>query len=468
MHKISKTLHLEKWSHGGEALAFDESARGPSTHPVFVPGGVPGDVVTARIISSKKQYSRALIEELKTPGPARREAPCPVYEHCGGCQWQHTTDAEQLVAKRQLLIETLRKVGGWDMGHLQQVVQPVLGMETPWAYRNKAQFPVQRINGQLKLGFYAPRSHDLTPVEHCLIQHDLMNELLCFITEALQNMPGLTPYDEQSHTGELRHVVLRHGFKTRQTLVGFVVNEQRPKRFEALAQQLLERFDHVKGVVLNLNAERTNRILGPQTLLLAGQDFYTDQLGDLHFDVSLPAFFQVNPLQTERLYNVAREFLTPVTGRYSTLLDAYSGAGTLSLWLAGLAESVIGVESNGAAVSNARANAKKNGVSGVRFIEDRVENVISGCIEQVDAMLVDPPRKGCDARVLQAFVKSDIPQLVYISCNPATLARDSKLLRQAGFALTACQPVDMFPQTHHLETVACFEREVGISSRSLK
>ena len=255
-------------------------------------------------------------------------------------------------------------------------------------------------------------------------------------------------------------MVLRHGFKTHQTLVGFVTTAPAQHLLKPLAQKLMAHFPTVKGVVLNLNPERTNRILGQVTTSLAGQTFYTDQLGDLRFEVSLPAFFQVNPSQTEKLYDCAAQFLTPPEGPYERLLDAYSGAGTLSLWLSNIARSVVGVESNRAAIDNAMDNARRNGVHNVSFIHDKVEHVISDCITGVDAMLVDPPRKGCEEKVLKAFIASDIPQLVYISCNPATLARDSAILRRGGFDLVACQPVDMFPQTHHLETVARFQRLV--------
>ena len=450
-------LKLDKWSHGGEGLAFE------AHKPIFVPGGVPGDVVEAHLISEKKQYSRALIDNIIEAGPSRVEPPCPHYVSCGGCQWQHANYPEQLLAKRQLLIETLHKVGGWDTDQLEEAVEPVLGMENPWAYRNKAQFPVQNIDGEVTLGFYKPRSHELIPVDHCMIQHDKMNALLVYLQEKLRELDsqGLRAYNEAEHKGVLRHVVLRHGFKTNETMVGFVVTKKTPwfmSLFDTFAAEIMERFPEVKGVVINKNSKRTNRILGDDTTLIAGQAFYTDQLGDLKFDVSLPAFFQVNPAQAEKLYSSAAKFFQRKEGLYNTVLDAYSGAGTLSLWLASVAKQVIGVESNPNAVANARENAIKNNVSGVRFIEDRVENVIASCIEEVDAMLVDPPRKGCDPKVLEAFIASDIPQLVYISCNPATLARDSKILKRAGFKLSACQPVDMFPQTHHLETVSCFVR----------
>lgn len=449
-------IELEKWSHGGEALAFVEGK------PLFVPGGVPGDRVRVQRISEKKHYGRALIQGIVQPAPERVEPPCPVYDHCGGCQWQHTAYAEQLRAKRQLLIETLHKVGGWDTALLQARVADVWGMDDPWHYRNKAQFPVQAVKGQLQMGFYQHRSHQVMPLSHCLIQHEHMNALLVYLQEALQDLQqqGLRAYDEQSHSGLLRHVVLRHGFKTGQTLVGFVTTASEERLLRPLAEALMATFPQVQGVVMNINPERTNRILGKVTQVLAGQDFYTDQLGNFQFDVSLPAFFQVNPVQTEKLYGCAADFLTPAQGTYDTLLDAYSGAGTLSLWLSHIARAVIGVESNGAAVANAEANARRNQVSNVRFIQDKVENVIAECLPGVDAMLVDPPRKGCDEKVLQAFIDSPIPQLVYISCNPATLARDSGLLRRAGFDLAACQPVDMFPQTHHLETVVRFVRPV--------
>lgn len=445
-------LDIEKLIPGGEGLARYQG------QSIFVPTGLPGDQIRAEIISSKPHYARALIREVLTASALRTEPPCPVVNECGGCQWQHQLYSSQLAQKRLLLLENMHQIGKWDAEKLQALCRPVLGMSEPWHYRNKGQFPFQNVAGKVQAGFYAPRSHQLVALTNCLIHHPVINQILAWVTEAVQQR-GFSAYDENSHRGDLRHLIVRHGLKSGQTLVGFVCRSEAPAGLKLLGQELMRQFPSVVGVLQNINSERTNRILGPQTQLLCGRSSYLDQLDTLRFEVSLPSFFQVNPLQTEVLYQSVAQLaqLQP----QDTVIDAYSGAGTISLWLARQCKEVIGIEVVPEATRDAEANARLNGLERVRFLTGKVENLLPGLIRQTPGrplLVLDPPRKGCEASVLQSVAASEAARVVYVSCNPATLARDSGLLRDSGFELTGLQPVDMFPHTHHLETVALFER----------
>lgn len=444
-------LSLEKLVIGGEALARYQQ------QVVFVPTGVPGDKVLARVISVKKSHARALIEKVLEASPARQSPPCPVFNTCGGCQWQHINYASQLQAKRALLLEAMVKQGGWPQAELEALCAQTLGMSDPWAYRNKGQFPIQALDGRLHLGFYAQRSHQLIPLQTCLIQQQPINQVLNWVQGRI-NQLGLSAYDEQQQHGELRHLLVRHSEATGQMLVGFVSTSKRAESaLLPLAKELVAHFPQVVGVLHNLQPAASNRILGDQTHLLAGQPVFIEQLGDLKFELSLPAFFQVNPRQTGVLYNTVLQLAAPTAA--DRVLDAYSGAGTISLWLARHCASVLGIEVVAAATENARRNAALNQIKNAEFVTGKVEALLAEQLQQQHFQIVvlDPPRKGCEDSIIEALGKAQIPRLVYVSCHPVTLARDSSRLRELGYQLQALQPVDMFPQTHHLETVALFE-----------
>lgn len=449
-------VYIDKLVPGGEGLG--QTAEGMR---VFVPGAFPGEKVLARVISAKKSHARALIEAIIEPSRDRITAPCPYFERCGGCQWQNYRYPQQLEAKRSALIENMQRIGGWDLAHLEQASPAVLGMRDPFYYRNKGQFPIQEVEGSLQLGFYAPRSHDLVPIEHCLIHHPEINYFLPQVLAYLR-ASGLPAYDERTHQGALRHVILRHSRLSGQSLIGIVSTEsQHAQTLRPGAEDLCRVIPGLQGVVHSIHPERGNRILGNEFQLLAGQSHYLEQLGELFFELSLPSFFQVNSQQTEVLYNqVARALNLAQAPGPQRILDAYSGAGSIAIWLANQAHQIVGIESVAAASQNARRNADLNGLSGLTFLNGRVEDLLADLIQQenFDMAVLDPPRKGCEAKVLNALIQAEIPKLVYVSCQPASLARDSASLRQAGYTLLKLQGVDMFPHTHHLETVAVFQR----------
>ncbi len=448
-------IKIEKLVPGGEGLG--QTAEGLR---VFVPGSLPGETVLARVISAKKSHARALIEQIIDASPDRIPAPCPYFEHCGGCQWQDYRYDKQLTAKRSALIENMERMGGWERTALEQCSPAVLGMDEPYYYRNKGQFPIQQIDGKLQLGFYAPRSHDLVPIDHCLIHHPEINQMLPIVQAYLQKS-GLPAYDEHTHQGALRHVILRHSRLTGESLIGIVSTQtQNARILKAGTEELFKVIPGLQGIVHSTHSDRSNRILGNTFEIIAGKATYLEQLGSLYFELSLPSFFQVNSRQTERLYQTVADYLKlDQHDRPQRVLDAYSGAGSIALWLAKQAHEIVGIESVAAASQNACRNADLNQLNNLNFLEGRVEDLLPDLIQQqkFDLAVLDPPRKGCETSVLKALIKAKIPRLVYVSCQPASLARDSSILRQAGYQLEALQGVDMFPHTHHLETVAVFQ-----------
>lgn len=444
-------LTIEQLVPGGEGLAHWEG------FPIFIPQGLPGDRVVGRIISVKPTYARALIEQLDTPSPQRVNAPCPVQERCGGCQWQALAYPEQLRWKQQLLQESMQRIGRIPQLAIESVSRPIIGMDEPWYYRNKAQFPFRPFRQQVQGGFFAAHSHELVALDKCYIQDERINATFRIVRELLQQY-AIPLYDETRHTGVFRQLIVRQAFTTDQTLVGLVTHNEKFPQLKSFVADLRGQLPGLRGVLLNRNAKRGNHILGPDTQLLWGQEYLQEQLGHLIFRVSLPAFFQVNPRQTPRLYDTVLE-LAQLTGK-EQVVDAYAGTGTIALWVAQQAAQVTGIEVIPAAIADGLINARLNGIANVTFQQGRVEACLGPLLKKqpADVVLLDPPRKGCEDSVLATLSHNPPQRIVYVSCHPATLARDSRILLEQGFRLQALQPVDMFPHTWHVETVALFER----------
>lgn len=440
-------LPIHALGEGGVGIGRFEGAA------VFVPGALPGENVRVRIRYLASRYAQAKLERIIQPSPQRIEPSCPYYARCGGCQLQHLSYEGQLEAKRRQVADCLERIGGFE----GIAVPPVLGMKEPWQYRNKAAFPVGMLGGEAALGFYATGSHALVPVDACMIQQPPCNAVMS-VVKAWMRERNITPYDEKTRQGKLRHVLIRTN-RQGEFMVTLVINCQHLPEAVALGEQLrgLEGF---VGLALNVNREATNVILGRETTGVCGDSALEEQLDELRFSLSPASFFQVNPLQTERLYQTALSF-ADLKGN-ELVFDAYCGIGSISLFLARRAREVIGVEIVQAAVEDARENAQRNGVKNASFICAKAEEEIPRLLQdnrRPDIVVVDPPRKGCDAALLQAISQAQIPRLVYVSCNPSTLARDLKLLCEQGYSLRKVQPVDLFPQTMHVETVASLQFE---------
>jgi 23S rRNA (uracil1939-C5)-methyltransferase len=422
---------------------------------VFVPGGAPGDKLRAKVAEVKKNYARGVLVEVVEPSPDRVVPPCPFVGECGGCQLQHIAYPAQLELKRQQVADAIERIGKLE----GVTVHPTVGMGDPWHYRNKAQFPVGARSGRVVAGFFAPGTHRIVDIEQCEIQHPLGNQIMAVVKE-LAGKYGVAIYDERAHRGVLRHVLARVGRGTGEAMAVLVTNGPEFPNSAKIARDLMERIPAIVSVVQNINPEQTNVVLGRKNKLLAGKDHIIDHIGDLEFAISPVSFFQVNPAQTEMLYGKALEYAGLNGGE--RVLDIYCGIGTISLFLARKAAEVIGVEVVPEAIENARENAERNGVANARFIcGDAAVEMPRLAQEGVrpDVIVVDPPRKGCDEPVLRAMAETGPERIVYVSCNPASLARDLAMLRELGYRTLEVQPVDMFPHTAHVECCALLVRE---------
>ncbi|REK57429.1 MAG: 23S rRNA (uracil(1939)-C(5))-methyltransferase RlmD [Thermobacillus sp.] len=437
---------------------------------LFVQGALPGERIKAKVLKVKKQYGYAKMLELLQASPDRVEAPCPIYRQCGGCQLQHMDYAAQLAWKRQHVIDSLTRIGKLrvaDVAGEGVVVHPTIGMAEPWRYRNKAQVPIGMAQadmadgaaGSLIGGFYARGSHRIIDMDACVIQHERNDEAVRLV-KALGTRLGIRAYDETTGRGLLRHVVVRTGVVTGETMVVLVTNGTRIPRVDELVEGIRRALPDVRSIVQNVNTRNTNVIFGDETRVLWGSDVIYDELDGIRFAISARSFYQVNPAQTVTLYRKAVEY-AGLTGR-ETVIDAYCGIGTISLFLARHAGKVYGVESVPEAVEDARRNAALNGIDNADFEVGLAEEVIPRWREEgvtADVIVVDPPRKGCDAKLLDTIVRMRPKRVVYVSCNPATLARDLAVLEAGGFRTVEVQPVDMFPHTGHVESVILLVRK---------
>jgi 23S rRNA (uracil1939-C5)-methyltransferase len=418
---------------------------------LFIQGALPGEKVRAKVLKLKKQFGYAKLLEVLVPSADRVEPPCAVYKQCGGCQLQHLSYEAQLKWKRQSVVDSLERIGKLNMNGI--TIHPTLGMSDPWKYRNKAQVPLGSREGGMVAGFYAAGSHRIIDMNECLIQHDDSNRIVQEVRRIAGRL-GITAYDEERHAGLLRHVIVRVGFATGEVMVVLVINGDHLPRADQLAERLVTVVPGLASIRLSVNKERTNVILAGKTKVIWGRDVIYDSIGDVKFAISARSFYQVNPVQTEVLYGKALEY-AELTG-VDTVIDAYCGIGTISLFLAQRAKKVYGVEIVPEAIEDARKNAELNGIDNVEFVVGAAEEVMPRWQEQgvrADVVVVDPPRKGCEQALLDAIIALQPERVVYVSCNPATLARDLRVLADGGYRTVEVQPVDMFPWTVHVECV---------------
>ncbi|MFB7816431.1 23S rRNA (uracil(1939)-C(5))-methyltransferase RlmD [Paenibacillus chitinolyticus] len=432
---------------------------------LFVPGALPGERVRLKVLKLKKQYGYAKLLEVLESSPDRVGAPCPIYDKCGGCQLQHLDYAAQLKVKRQLVVDNLERIGKLKVADpLMQdtaraseadgiVVYPTIGMSDPWRYRNKAQVPFGEEQGGLVGGFYAQGSHRIIDMETCLIQHANNDEVIAKVKEIGRGL-GIRAYREETHEGLLRHVVVKVGFRTGEIMVVLVTNGKEIPHAEEWIEQIRTAIPGVASICQNVNTGRTNVIFGATTRVLWGREVIYDYIGDVKFAISARSFFQVNPVQTEALYGKALEYAGLNGGE--TVVDAYCGIGTISLFLAKHAKKVYGVEIVPEAIEDAKRNAELNGIRNAEFAVGGAEEVLPEWQRagvRPDVIVVDPPRKGCDERLLDTILQLRPERVVYVSCNASTLARDLRVLEDGGYRTACVQPVDMFPHTTHIETV---------------
>ncbi|MEG0181138.1 MAG: 23S rRNA (uracil(1939)-C(5))-methyltransferase RlmD [Peptostreptococcaceae bacterium] len=417
---------------------------------VFVPGAIKGETVKVSIIKVTKNYSIGKIEEIITPSENRVEPTCKIYKYCGGCNTQHIGYKAQLEMKRQKVEDAVRRIG-----KIEDIeILPTIGMEDPLRYRNKVILPVGKDSDKVKIGFYAPRSHSIIDMEVCDIQH-IIADKVSFIVRKWATDNNIAIYNERAESGNLRNIMVRYGYTTKEAMVVIVTKEKKIKFMDKLVKDITEALPEVVSIIQNVNPKNTNVVLGKQCKTIWGKDTIEDYVGDIKFSISPLSFFQVNPVQTKTLYNKALEF-ADLKGD-EIVFDAYCGAGTISLFLAKKAKKVYGVEIIEEAIENAKENAKINSIENVEFFAGEAENIIPKMIKEgivPDVVVVDPPRKGCDVKLLDAIAKAAPKKIVYVSCDCSTLARDMKVLTELGYSAEKVQPVDMFPMTAHVETVA--------------
>ena len=473
--------------------------------PLFVKDAVPGDLVEVKIVKAKKNYAFARLEKILEPSPDRTDPPCPFHRQCGGCQIQALSYEKQLAFKQQKVKNNLMRIGGFEEGLLDRIMEPIIGMEEPWRYRNKAQYPVgYSKDGELITGFYAGRTHSIIANTDCLLgvteNKDILESILFYMREN-----GVTAYDEKTGKGLIRHVLVRKGFTSGQIMVCLVVNA-RPEQKNRIAVQeksdvparkknngipaqektnrlpaqekllaALEKIPGMTNVSLNYNWENTNVIMGDVTEVIWGEDTIKDTIHllevrgndfyptdtEVTYAISARSFYQVNPVQTEKLYSTALAY-AGLTGE-ETVWDLYCGIGTISLFLAKRARKVYGVEVIEQAILDARKNARENQIENAEFFVGKAEEVLPAEYEKngiyADVIVVDPPRKGCDEMCLNTILKMAPKRVVYVSCDSATLARDLRILCEGGYELKRVRACDQFCHSSHVETVCLLSRK---------
>lgn len=429
-------------------------------YTLFIKDAVIGDVVEAKVMKAKKNYGYARLMKVITPSEYRVEPKCAFARRCGGCQIQEMSYDRQLVFKDQKIRGNLERIGGFTKDQIDTVMQPVVGMEHPFGYRNKAQFPFGTDKeGNPITGFYAGRTHDIIANTDCALGVEKNKEILEIILQYMRENK-IKSYDEKTGKGLIRHALIRYGFKTKEIMVCLVINGKKLPKAERLIEKLIQ-IEGMTSITISPNTRRDNVIMGDSYEVLWGQGYITDYIGNVKYQISPLSFYQVNPVQTEKLYGLALEY-ADLKGD-ETVWDLYCGIGTISLFLAQKAKQVYGVEIVPQAIDDAKENAKINAIDNAEFFVGKAEEVLpeyyaeyerehNGETAHADVIVVDPPRKGCDETLLETIVKMQPEKVVYVSCDSATLARDLKYLCANGYEIRMCRGVDQFPQSVHVET----------------
>jgi 23S rRNA (uracil1939-C5)-methyltransferase len=455
-------VQIEDINHAGQGIGHVDGLT------VFVPQAIPGDRIASRIVRRRTGYAIAEIKQIVEPSQARIKPDCPQADRCGSCTLQMMKYTEQLRFKQRQVEQALRRIGKIKLTH--SAMQPIIGMEDPWHYRSKAQFPIAGSIDQPRVGYYASGSHTVIDAPICRIQYPFVDAIRETLRQYIK-IWKVEPYRETDHQGLLRHLVVRVGYATGDVMVILVINgDSIPGQedwIRRLHQCILENQEpelpplHLSSVWLNINRTKTNAILGPEDRLIDGQPWIEEIILGIRSRISPQAFFQVNPRQTARLYQQVLD-IAGLQGN-ERVIDLYCGTGSIALQLARKARHVLGIESHPSAVTDARINAAQNNLTNVSFFVGKAEQLLPEWAkkngEAVDLVVLDPPRKGCEPAVISALGKLNAPRLIYVSCNPATLARDLGMLADYHYHIARVQPVDLFPWTGHVETVVLMSRD---------
>lgn len=430
---------------------------------VFVPGALPGEEVVVEATKIHPKYAEARIKKIRIRSPHRVRPLCPIYEQCGGCQLQHLAYSQQLKEKRDIVIQALERHTKLTLEKLD--IRETIGMENPWGYRNKSSFQVGEKDGKLLAGLYGLNSHQLINIDQCAVQHPQTTEATAVVKRILQDL-HIPIYNEKTRKGIVRTIVTRVGVQTGELQVVLITSQKELPKKELIIAEIQKRLPQVKSIVQNINGEKTSLIFGEETVNLAGEDFIQETLGDLQFELSARTFFQLNPAQTLKLYNEVKK-AADLTGT-EKVLDAYCGVGTIGLWLADQAAEVRGMDVIPESIEDAKKNAKRHGFTNTKYVPGKAEEVLPKWVNKgwkPDVVVVDPPRTGLDSQLLQTILQVKPKKLIYVSCNPSTLAKDIQVLSK-NYDVKYIQPVDMFPHTSHVECVALITRKCNPKIKS--
>lgn len=434
-------------SHQGEGIGRVEN------FAVFVPGVIKGEKIEVKITEIRKNFARGELEKIILPSLNRVKPPCPVFNLCGGCHLQHINYKKQLEMKKEIVENVLSRIGNQNID-----VMPTIGMEIPWRYRNKGHFHLARENENITLGFYQSKSHDLVPVSQCLLFSKNINSLIKYLEKELTRQK-ITIYNHKTDKGNFRGIVLRESKYTGEIMIIFITREERWYLDENFLNNLIIAFPQVVSLCQNINKNPKMALFGKDFRILKGKTFIEDHIDSFKFKISPSSFFQVNVLQTEILYKKILEYAN-LSGK-ETVIDSYSGTGTISIYLAGKAKKVYGLELQKGAVRDAWANGELNNLSNLKFFSGKAESWLYKWIqkgEKVEVIVIDPPRRGCSREVLKNIIKIKPEQILYVSCDMPTLARDIKYITQNGYNIEEAQPIDMFPHTSHTECLVHLTR----------
>ncbi|HEY4549662.1 MAG TPA: 23S rRNA (uracil(1939)-C(5))-methyltransferase RlmD [Bacillus sp. (in: firmicutes)] len=418
---------------------------------VFVPGALPGEEVVVEATKVHPKFVEAKIKNIRKKSEFRVQPICPVYEECGGCQLQHLDYSQQLKEKRDIVIQSLERHTNLPMDQMD--IRETMGMENPWNYRNKGQFQVGQKDGKVLAGLYGINSHNLVHIDQCVVQHSKTNKAIGTVRKVLQKLQ-IPIYSEKSKKGIVRTVVARVGIQTGELQIVLITAKKELPQKEQIVEEIKKRLPEVKSIMQNVNGEKTSLIFGEETVNLGGNDFIQETLGDLSFELSARTFFQLNPEQTVKLYNEVKE-AAQLTGM-EKVVDAYCGVGTIGLWVADQAAEIRGMDVIPESIEDAKKNAARHGIKHAQYVTGKAEVILPKWANEgwtPDVVIIDPPRTGLDQQLLETLLKVKPKRIVYVSCNPSTLAKDISVLAPL-YKIEYIQPVDMFPQTSHVECVS--------------
>jgi tRNA (uracil-5-)-methyltransferase len=418
---------------------------------VFVPGALPGEEVVVEATKVHPKFVEAKIKNIRKKSEFRVQPICPVYEECGGCQLQHLDYSQQLKEKRDIVIQSLERHTNLPMDQMD--IRETMGMENPWNYRNKGQFQVGQKDGKVLAGLYGINSHNLVHIDQCVVQHSKTNKAIGTVRKVLQKLQ-IPIYSEKSKKGIVRTVVARVGIQTGELQIVLITAKKELPQKEQIVEEIKKRLPEVKSIMQNVNGEKTSLIFGEETVNLGGNDFIQETLGDLSFELSARTFFQLNPEQTVKLYNEVKE-AAQLTG-IEKVVDAYCGVGTIGLWVADQAAEIRGMDVIPESIEDAKKNAARHGIKHAQYVTGKAEVILPKWANEgwtPDVVIIDPPRTGLDQQLLETLLKVKPKRIVYVSCNPSTLAKDISVLAPL-YKIEYIQPVDMFPQTSHVECVS--------------